>query len=575
MREDVCRIGPRESAAVAALLLAALAAPCVSTSLAVEPVHQFTPAEVLVRFGPNAEPEVRSRLRAELGASVADALPVPGLQLLELPPGTPVADAVAKLERAPRVLYAEPNLYRKLRVVPDDPFFTQLWGLSNQGQVFASLAGPPTQGTADADVDAPEAWDFTTGSRDVTVAVGDSGVAYRHPDLQANIDPRGADLLSGSGDFDDREGHGTRVAGLIGARGNNGIGVTGMSWQVSLMPLRIGESGISAAAAVRSYAYAAAHGVPIYNGSFGDPTPSQAERDAITAASKTLFVFAADNGGADGSGDNSDAVGDFPCAYPLPNIVCVGASDRHDGLAAFSNYGRATVDLAAPGESVGSTISSGPGVAGGDYGPQSGTSFAAPSVSGAAALYLARYPSATVADVRAALLGGVDVKPAFAALASGGRLNARGTLAIPPAVAPTASAGPGGMPRAEDGRPAPAVAQPKPRRPGTLGLARGQSLRTVLRRGLRARITCPGPCRATARLALDGSTARQLGLPRVIGTGSARLTRAGAVGVTIRLRRPARARLARSTRVAAALRIELVQPGGERTRLERSLALAR
>ena len=517
------------------------------------------PGEVLVRFKPGVQPATRSRVRAELGAGIDDALPLLGLQLLALPPGAVVDDAVAELEREPAVLYAEPNRYREARVLPDDPLLGTLWGLDNAGQAFPGTGGQAV-GSVDADIDAPEAWEMTTGSPQVTVAIGDTGIDLGHPDLVPNIDPRGADFVEGDGIPTDTVGHGTRVAGIVGARGNDGVGIAGVSWSVRLMALRIGGDRLTSAAAVQSFAYAAARGVRIYNGSFGDAIATRAELDAIDAAAGVLFVFAADNGAA-----NSDSAGDYPCAYSSPNIICVAASSPDDRLAPFSNFG-ASVDLAAPGQSVWSTAPGGGYVAG------DGTSFAAPHVAGVAALYLARYPRATVSELKQSILGGVDVKPAFSSLATGGRLNARGALVIPPGGAPAHPASTSSAPaRSRD----PLLSRTLAASRSTLSIARRQSLRSIRRRGLRPRLSCPAGCTVSARLELDRRDARRLRVGRVIATGSARLSGGASVVAPVRLPRPGRDRLARLGGLRARLVVVLAHAGGQRTRLARTLVLER
>ena len=181
-------------------------------------------------------------------------MPLPGLELLRLAPGESVRAAAAEFEADPEVLYAEPNFYYELDAVPNDPRFPELWGLHNTGQLVNGVFG-----TADADIDAPEAWNTTTGSASVAVAVVDSGIAYNHPDLAANIwsnpgeiagngidddrngridDVRGWDFVDSDNSPRDLTGHGTHVAGTIGARGNNGEGVAGVNWNSSLMPVR-------------------------------------------------------------------------------------------------------------------------------------------------------------------------------------------------------------------------------------------------------------------------------------------------------------------------------------------------
>ena len=337
------------------------------------------PGEVLVRFD-NADAGAIDRVLRAHGARTARRLPVPGLRLVRLPPGLEVRAAAAALARVGSVRYAEPNFYRKrLALTPNDPRFGSLWGLHNTGQTVPSAIGP-LAGTADADIDAPEAWDTTTGSGAITVAVLDDGVEMNHPDLAPNIwtnpgesgggkesngldddsngyvdDWSGWDVAAGDNDPSPtglEDGHGTHVAGTIGARGNNGLGITGVNWQVGIMPLRaFEEGGMTSADMVEGFAYASQNGARVLNGSFGAPEFSSAENDAIGTASNVLFVFAAGNDGA-----NADAGAHYPCAYPRPNVICVGATDQLDQLAPFSTYGSSSVDLAAPGTAVHSTV---------------------------------------------------------------------------------------------------------------------------------------------------------------------------------------------------------------------------
>ena len=259
------------------------------------------------------------------------------------------------------MLYAEPNFIYQPALTPNDPRFGELWGL-NQG--------------SDADIDAPEAWDLTTGSSSVVVAVVDTGVAYDHPDLAPNIwtnagdppgggdddgngfldDTRGWDFISNDNDPRDLEGHGTHVAGTIGAKGNNAAGVTGVNWNVRLMPVRVlGPNGGTNATVTNGFDYAGDMGARVANASLGGGGFSQAMKDTIDSHPGTLYVVAAGNGGADGVGDNNDVTPAYPCNYTSVNLICVAATTPADALAGFSNYGAASVDLAAPGTQILST----------------------------------------------------------------------------------------------------------------------------------------------------------------------------------------------------------------------------
>lgn len=414
--------------------------------------------QLLVRFDPGTGPDARRAVRAEAAVEHRATLPVPGLEVVDVEPGTTAQAAIAELEDAPEVAYAEPDAERSAALVPDDPLFEQQWGLRNTGQLVGDVAGVPG-----ADVDAPAAWDETTGSSAVTVAVVDGGMDAAHPDLAPNLwsnpgetgqaredngvdddgnglvdDVHGWDWASEDADPDDPGGHGTHVSGTIAARGDDGVGVAGLAWDASLMPLRVLNAlGIGFASdLVAAYAYAGQAGAQVVNASLAGTRFSQAEYDAIAAAPDTLFVVAAGNAARD-----LDATPVYPCAYDLPNVVCVAATDAADRLAEFSSFGATTADLAAPGVDILSTYPDG------EWDTLSGTSMATPHVSGAAALAWALRPEATVAEVRAALLAGTDPVPALEGLTvSGGRLDAAGTLAALPAEEPPAEEPPGEEP---------------------------------------------------------------------------------------------------------------------------------
>src|SRR5688572_366050 len=377
------------------------------------------PAELIVRFDSGATAADRLEARKGARADFERQLPVQGMQLVEVESGQSAAAAERALESADGVLYAEPNAIRGIFLRPNDPYFPQLWAMENSGQSIRGVAG-----ASDADVDATDAWD--PGVRGGTiVAVVDSGVDASHPDLVPNVLP-GHDYVAGDEDPADENGHGTHVAGTIAAERGNGLGVAGVADDAAkMLPLRVLDSTGSGRVSdvIQAYAYAFQHGAKVVNLSLGSTTSSRAEHDAIAAFPTMLFVAAAGNGGADGVGDSNDAVATYPCAYLLPNILCVAASDNRDQLASFSNYGAMSVDLAAPGVSIASTWP------GGGYSWSSGTSMATPHVSGAAALLWAAAPDALPNDISSALIAGVDVRPAFTGrTVSGGRLNVMRSL---------------------------------------------------------------------------------------------------------------------------------------------------
>jgi subtilisin family serine protease len=365
--------------------------------------------------------------------------------------GATSAQATAALQSDCQISWFEADSLNQIdAAAPNDAQFSQQWALDNTGQ---------DGGTPGCDIDATQAWNITTGSRNVVVAVIDSGVDYTDPDLAANIwtnpnagqdgfsgDLHGYNFVDDNGDPMDDNGHGTFVAGEIGALGNNGLGVAGVNWNVTIMPLKFldADGGGYTSDAIRAINYATMErvqygvNVRVINASWCSNQSDAALNAAINAAGNAgiLFVAAAGN-----SASNNDLTPQYPANSGLPNVVSVAASDASDRLAAFSNYGANTVNLAAPGVDIYSTLP------GGKYGYLSGTSMAAPEVAGVAALAWAADPNATVAQVRSALLQGVDKIPALAGeVSSGGRLNAYNTLKLltappptpPPAPAPLA-----------------------------------------------------------------------------------------------------------------------------------------
>jgi subtilisin family serine protease len=335
------------------------------------------PGQFIVRFRPGTTAAARARVLSAEHARVIRGLGLPGVLLVRIGSGTP-RDALSGLESHDRVLWAEPNRTGRYASVPTDPLFARQWGLNNTGQGIPDSDGPDqreTAGVADADIDAPEAWDRTTGDAKVIVAIADSGVAYDHPELAPNIwhnpgesgggketngidddgngfvdDVRGWDFVENDNDPRDILGHGTEVAGVVGARGGDGLGVTGVNQTVSLMALRTGGDKPDSAAIAAAFVYAARNGAKVVNASVTVPS-SQAIIDAITSAPNVLFVVAAGNDGTDVDAGTPS----FPCSLPAANLICVAATDQNDAIAGFSNRGRTSVDLGAPGATVWTT----------------------------------------------------------------------------------------------------------------------------------------------------------------------------------------------------------------------------
>ncbi len=407
----------------------------------------FASGEIIVKLEEDASQEDLRDLNRRTDASVEEDLPQSEVSVVDLPQDLSVSEAVSAYEASPEIEYAEPNFLLKPAAVPNDPSFSMMYALNNTGQ---------TGGVKDADIDAPKAWDTTTGSDDVVVAVIDEGVDISHPDLRDKIWTNAAEVAGngvdddGNGYVDDVNGwdfvnddasvydpdpltgtgdeHGTHVAGTIAAAGDNGTGITGVSWRTRIMPLKfLGVDGGYTSDAIEAINYAVDKGVKISNNSWGGGGKSQALQDAIARADSSghLFVAAAGNGGADGVGDDNDAAPHYPSSYSNPNIVAVAATDDRDTLASFSNFGVTSVDLAAPGVRILSTL---PGDA---YGSYSGTSMATPHVTGVAALVKSRNLTLGDAKIKAKLLKRVDEKAGLAGkVLAAGRLNAARAVAV-------------------------------------------------------------------------------------------------------------------------------------------------
>ncbi len=401
----------------------------------------YVPGELILRFkdGVNKS-SVDSALRTVKGKTIKRFLRIHALHV-KVPRGS-AERAVRILRGLKGVKYAELNALRFIDAAPNDTQFTALWGLNNMGQ---------TGGAIDADIDAPEAWNSFTGSPNMVVADIDTGLDMTHPDIAANVytnpgevpgngvdddgngfvdDVHGWDFAHNDNDPSDTDvtclGHGTHTAGTIGAVGNNGVGVTGVNWQVQIMPLKIfrtfgGGCSASTTDVIMAINYAASMGVRVSNNSYGSSASSKFEKDAI-GASRSLFVAAAGN-----SGQDTDTFPEYPAAYDLPNIISVAATDHNDSLAAFSNFAMASVDLGAPGVAILSTTP------GNTYSSMSGTSMSTPYVTGVATLLMAKDPTLTVSEVKWRILAGVD--PAALPVGTGGRLNINNTFLLPlPAV---------------------------------------------------------------------------------------------------------------------------------------------
>jgi thermitase len=429
--------------------------------------------------------------RAQAGVGSGRDLPLEGVEVVSAEDDR--SAALAALRADPDVEWAEPNRPRRLA---GEPLAGLLWGLNNTGQSVWWR-----RGTADADIDAPQAWAVSRGAG-MTVAVADTGLDPGHPDLAGRVVP-GYDFVDDDGDPLDGHGHGTHVAGTIAA-GENGAGVIGVAPQALVMPLRVldGNGGGNSADVAAAFAYAADRGVRVVNASLGSSYPSLVERRAIHDHPGTLFVVAAGNGGEDGIGDDNDgATHEYPCSHDEPNLICVGATDSDDARAQFSNYGATTVDLFAPGQDIVSSWARGRATVlgqyfgtGDGYEIMQGTSMASPHVAGAAALAAAVQPGWSGAQLKSALMAGADRAAGLAGVSvSGGRLNAAASVRIAAGLPPAPGPDPGplgpelpalGERAARD----PGVSEPAPvRRPRISRVRVDGRPRVCRRRGCQAR----------------------------------------------------------------------------------------
>jgi subtilisin family serine protease len=396
--------------------------------------------QVIVKIDPARAEELRAELNA---VAVYQSRSQPGLEVWDISASNQtVEDSIGLYWRDDRFIYIEPNYIRTLAATPNDTRYTsgELWGLHNTGQ----LDNYGQTGTVDADIDAPEAWEITRGSSSVIVGDIDTGVDYTHPDLANNMwvnpgevafdaidndgngyvdDIYGWDFFSNDNDPIDGHSHGTHTSGTIGGQGNNGQGVTGVNWDVSIMALQIFSAGGAYAgdvAVADAIDYSIRNGARMTSNSWGGGGFSVTLFDAITRAEQAnqLFIAAAGNGNFD-----NDVFAFYPANYAINNIISVAASDNQDNRAGFSQWGQTTVDLAAPGVS---TLSTTPG---NTYAFFDGTSMATPHVTGVAALIEALRPNLPYQVIKDAILNSVDVLPQWNNLTvTEGRLNAQKAL---------------------------------------------------------------------------------------------------------------------------------------------------
>jgi thermitase len=551
----------------AALLSVAVVAPSASADppaagtdpgarAAIAPDGEYSARRLLVGFAPGVGAERRRALIGSVGAR-REAVVGAGTHVLVLPDGGVEAAAAALLARR-GVRYAEPDYVLRSSATPNDPSFGAQWWLLNSGQAINGVTG-----VAGADINARAAWDRSRGDGAKVVAVLDTGVDYNHPDLAPNMwsnpgvggcppGSHGWNVLSAAAPCDPMDddtitpAHGTRIAGLIAAATNNRAGIAGVSWRTPIMAVkwtnnRAFGTNSQLLAAIDKVVAARAAGVDVrvinVSGTFVGTARSEALNQGIIRAGESgiLFVTAAGNT----SQNNDDpATPRYPCDYAAPNELCVAATDQNDQLADFSNFGPATVDLAAPGVNMYSTQLAG------TYGFDDGTSYAAPLVAAAAALALS-VQDMPVTLIRQRLLASVTRLPSLAGkIKTGGRLDL--CKAVPGCV------------------------------PVGVEVSRRLRLSGALRRGIAVRVRTRDPGRVGARLSVSRASARRLGLSRrlrVVARDDARLQQPGTARLRLRIRRAARSHLAGARAVRVTVRIQVVDDVGTPSTVRRRVTL--
>lgn len=403
--------------------------------------NEYVPNELIIKFKDSLE--TKSSLVSTLNSKIKKKFSASGAALYSIPNSSNFKDLALRIQSDPEIEYVELNHVHYLQETPRDSLYSKMYNLNNKGQ---------TGGTHDADIDAPEAWEITTGSKKVLVGVIDTGVDYKHPDLKDNYwknpgetgkdqngrdkrrngidddkngyidDHQGWDFYSNNNDPMDGHSHGTHCAGTIGASGNNRKGVTGINWNVSLVGLKVfSDSGKTNTAAIaEAIEYSTKIAVDVTNNSWGSNTYSKIIKAAIDQArrKKIAFIAAAGN-----NNENNNTKPFYPASYKFSNVISVAATDHNDRLASFSNFGSNSVDVGAPGVQIYSTFPKR------KYEKISGTSMAAPHVTGLYALIKAKHPKLSYRAIKERILSSGDkVRSLRGKTRTGRRINALNAL---------------------------------------------------------------------------------------------------------------------------------------------------
>lgn len=404
---------------------------------------EAVPGEYVVKLKDNYAIQSNSIMSQQLGSYIKNTIPEMNIIVIKRA-SFELSDSVVKtLAQNPMVDIVEPNYIYRINKTPNDPMFGNLWGLNNVGQKDSDKK----EGVPGVDIGAVQAWDITTGSKDVVVAVIDTGIDYNHPDLKDNLWTNAAELNGKAGVDDDNNGivddiygasfvkadkptgnplddhgHGSHCSGTIGAKGDDGKGIVGVAWNVRIMGVKFlaADGSGSLEGALMGIDYATKMGAKILSNSWGGGGYAETLKQAIQRSNDAgvLFVAAAGN-----ESNNNDSNPTYPATYDVPNILTVAAVDNRGQLASFSNYGKSTVHVAAPGVNIYSSIK------GGKYDSWSGTSMATPHVSGMAALLASNEPNLTGIEMKQRIIS--TVKPMSTLrgkVRSGGMANAYSML---------------------------------------------------------------------------------------------------------------------------------------------------
>jgi len=396
-------------------------------AIATEP--EAIPGEYLVKLKPmtNVMSGRGQTLSQRLGAYVKSSIPELNIVVVKRAVVETQRSAIKTLNQNPLVEYSEPNYIYRINKMPNDPDFGKLWGLTH--------------------IQTEKAWDLETGSEKTLVAVIDTGIDYNHPDLKNNVwtneaelngkpsvdddgngiidDIHGANFVDAekpTGDPLDDHGHGSHCSGTIGASGDDGKGIVGVSWKVKILGAKFlsADGSGSLEGAVKAIAYSNKMGAKVLSNSWGGGGFSQALKDIIEETNKSGAVFIA---AAGNESNNNDANPSYPASYEVANVVSVAATDINGGLASFSNYGKKLVHLGAPGVDIYSSVK------GGGYDSWSGTSMATPHVSGVAALLASHDPNMTGVEIKQRIITTTTTLPSLRGKTStGGVVNAYNAL---------------------------------------------------------------------------------------------------------------------------------------------------